>query len=86
VRSLLLYFASVTMIAVLAIALAASFVALNCGVHAFDSVAFYKDGQCALPQSPYQLFRTIAVNGGIVGVVVVTIGNLWTIMANRARK
>lgn len=83
---MLLYVASVTSIVVLAIAAGAIFVALNCGAKAFDPVAFYQEGQCELPQSPHDLFRTILVNGGIAGVAVVTIGNLWIFMANRARK
>lgn len=82
----MLYLASVTSIVVLGIAMAALFVALNCGVQAFDRIAFYQQGLCELPQSPYQLFSRIVVNGGIAGVVIVTLGNLWTLMANRARK
>lgn len=83
---MLLYLATVTSIVVLAIAMAAIFVSLNCGIHAFDPIAFYQEGQCELPQSPSEVFRRIALNGGIAGVVVVTIGSLWTVLAKRATK
>jgi len=85
-RFFLIYLSCVVLISVLSIALGAITVAENCGLHAFDLEVFYQEGQCKVPQSPSRIFRAVTVNGGIAGVMFVTLGNIYLLISENFKR